>query len=242
MLLANFLSTKGKAMMKVFQRGQSGMRWYISRRFDFRVRITSQDRESKKRINEANALHLPEDLHHETVTHARHLCRSTLVWGLCTVSGVTHGQVWWQLFGAGSFRLAAEWRGDRKQPWQRRFGLYRQKQRPEGDRRRWAEPVEGPASAEQRTFPLQTESWWQQPGQRAQRCPPGPEHTHPEEGYDEVYGGTGVPAMLGSLRQFALLVKAQRQTTTTSFLPCTNLWHNPKTYVSIYLNYSISEK
>lgn len=161
---------------------------------------------AKKLTNEGNASHLLEDLHHETVTHARHLRCSALIWVLCTVSGLTHGQDWWRLLGAGYFSLAAERWGVRKRLWRRRPGYCRQNQRAESNRHRRSEPVEGPARSARRTVPPQAESWRQQPGHRAQRCRPGPEHPHPEEGHNEVHGGTGVPAMLGSLGQIALLV------------------------------------
>ncbi len=188
--------------------------------------ISDSERRSKssgkKLIHEADALHLLEDLHHETVTHARHLRRSTLIWVLCTVSCFTHGQDWRRLLGAGYFRLAAEWRGGRKQPHWCRTARCRQTQRAKGNRRCRSESVEGPAGAAQRTVRLQAQSWRQRRGHRAQRRWPGPEHPHPEEGHNEVHGGTGIQAMLGGLGLFALLIKAPKQKTTATAFPASH--------------------
>lgn len=177
----------------------------------------------EKLIHEGNALHLLEDLHHEAVNHARHLRCSTLVGVLCTFSGIAHGQDRRQLLGAGYFGITAEWRRDRKRPWRVRPGCCRQIQRTESHCRCRSEHVEGPPGAAQRTVPLPEESWRQQPGRRAQRGQPGPEHPHPEEGHNEVHGGAGVPAMLGSLGQCSVPVRAPRERTTTNSYPASHL-------------------
>lgn len=213
MLLTNFRNTTGEQMTKI-RFNVANLAWNDIKADDAISESEQRSKSSgKKLIHEANAVHLLEDLHHETVTHARHLRRSTFLWVLHTVNGVTHGQDWRQLLGAGYFHLSAERRGDGKRPRRGGSGYRGQNQGAEGNRRRWSKPVEGPALAPQWTVPLQKESWREQPGQRSQR--PGPEHPHPEERHDEVHGGTGLPAMLGSLGQFAPIVKSSKQRTTS---------------------------
>lgn len=189
-----------------------------------------QERHSSTR---ANTVHLLEDLHHEAVAPVHHLCCSALFQVLRSDSGITHGQGWRRLLGAGCFYLPAERWGHGKQPRRCRAVLHDQIQSSEGNRhRRWCKPVEGPAGAAQRATPLQAESRRKQPGRRAQRCWTGPDHTHPQEGHHEVHGGTSVSAMLGGVGQFALLLKEAKQRIAVKW-PHTQLQTNPKMCVSI---------
>lgn len=183
------------------------------------IAVSEQRSESsgEKLTCEAYSSHQSEDRHHETDRHNRRLCCSAPVRALR--SWVARGKDWGQLLGTGHFCLSAEWRRARKQLCRRWAGYCRQNQRAEGDRCRRPWNVERPAGAAQWTVALPEKSWGQQPGCGPQRYQPGPKYPHPQEGHNEVHGGTGVPAMLGGLGQFPAPVQASKEQKTRTLSP-----------------------
>lgn len=149
-------------------------------------------REAHPRFNKV--LHYFEDPHHETVHHSHRLCCSTFVRVLFAVSRIAHEQDWKQLPGTGCFQLATERRRDGQRSGWRRSGRGKQTQRAEGHCRCQPQSAE---NITQWTLPEEIQRWI--PGRSAKGYHPGPEHSDPEEGRNEMHGGTGVPAMLGGL-------------------------------------------